>query len=109
MRIANAPAAAMSAIAVVNAPPPPGLEFSTGFAGAFVGGSVIFGGTMFVGLANTAGGGGFDAVVIGGGLVGVGLNLVRESRLVPTFVPTITSGAMTIGRCGGLVLTGAAG
>ena len=125
MRIVNAPAAAVKTIAMVNALPPFGLELSTGFASAFVCTSGVVGGmafvrTMFVRPADTAGGGGFDAVVICGrfvvcgGLVGGGLNVVRESRLVPTFVPTMTSGGavMTTGRGwdgGGLVLTDATG
>ena len=118
MRIVNAPAAAMKTIAMVNAPPPPGLGFSFDVASVFVCVSGVFGGvafvrTMFVRPADTAGGGGFDVVVVCGGLVGAGLKVVRESKLVPTFVPTMTSGgAVTTGRGeggGGLVLTDAAG
>ena len=118
MRIVNAPAAAMKTIAMVNALPP-GLEFSFGVAGVFVCISGVFGGvtfvrTMFVGLADTAGGGGFDAVVVVcGGLVGAGLDVVRESKLVPTFVPTMTSGGVVMtgrsGVGGGLVLTDTTG
>ena len=118
MRAVNAPAAAMNTTAIINAPLPPNLESSAGVAGVFVCISGVFGGVafvrmMFVGLADTAGGGGFDAVIICGGLVGAGLNVVRESRLVPTFVPTMTSGgAVTTGRGGGgggLVVADAAG
>ena len=124
MRIVNAPAAAMKTIAMVNAPPLLGLEFSFDVASVFVCISGVFGGvafvrTMFVRLADTVGGGGFDAVVVCGrfvvcgGLVGGGLNVVRESRLVPTFVPTMTSGGAVAIGCGegggGLVLTGAVG
>lgn len=108
----------MNTIAMVNALPPLDLEFSFDIAGVFVCILGVFGGvafvrTMFVRLADTAGRGGFDATVCGG-LVGVGLNVVRESRLVPTFVPTITSGGavMTTGRGlggGGLVLTDTVG
>ena len=76
--------------------------------------------TTFVRLADAADIGGFDAVivcggfVICGGLVGADLIVVRESRLVPTFVPTMTKGGavMTTVRVGGgsgLVLTDTTG
>jgi hypothetical protein len=74
---------------------------------------VAFVRTTFVRLADTAGRGGFDVIVVCGGWVVAGLNVVRECRLVPTFVPTMTSGgAVTTGRGGGgggLVLADAAG
>lgn len=119
MRTANVPAATRNITAMVNAPLLLNLGFSAGVTGAFVCVSVILSGAVFVrvvfvGFNDSAGGGGFDSVVVGGGLVSggfvsIGLVLVGGSRLVPTFVPTMTSGgASTTGGGGGgdgLVLT----
>ena len=123
MRITNAPAAARNTTAIVNAPVPLNLGFSVGVAGAFVFASAILGGAVFVratfvGFNDSAGGGGFDFVVVGGGLVSgglvsggfvnTGLDWVGGIRLVPTFVPTMTSGGASTtggGGGGGLVLT----
>ena len=124
MRTTNAPAAARNITAIVNAPLPLNLGFPVGVAGAFVCVSAILSGAVFVRVAlvrfnDSAGGGGFDSVIVGdgfvsgklvsGGFVSTGLDWVGGSRLVPTFVPTMTSGrASTTGGGGGgdgLVLT----
>ena len=111
-------------MAIVNAPLLLNLGFSVGVAGAFVCVSAILSGAVFVratfvGFNDSAGGGGFDSIVVGGGFVvgglvgggfvSTGLDWVGGSRLVPMFVPTMTSGgaSTTDGGDGGdgLVLT----
>ena len=115
MRTANAPAAARNIAAIISAPLPLDFGFSVGVADAFVCASAIlsgavFVGAVFVGFNDSAEGGGFDSVVAGGGFVGggfasTGFEMVGGSRLVPTFVPTMTSGrASTTGGGDGLVL-----
>lgn len=119
MRTTNAPAAARDIKAIINAPLPLNLGFSVSVAGAFVCVSAILSGavfvrTAFVGFNDFVGEGGLDSVVVGGRLVNdgfasIGFDWVGGIRLVPTFVPTITSGgASTTGGGGGgdgLVLT----
>ena len=96
---------------MVNAPLPLDFGFFAGIAGAFVCVSVILDVAIFVKFNDFAGGGGFDSVIVGGGFVGTGfgVGVAGGSRLVPTFVPTMTSGldSMTSGGVGGgrLVLT----
>ena len=111
-------------MAIVNAPLPLNLEFSVGVASAFVCVPAILSGAVFVRAAfvrfnDSAGGGGFDSVIGGDGFVSgklvsgrfvsTGLDWVGGSRLVPTFVPTMTSGRASTtggGGCGaGLFLT----
>src|SRR5579859_1517213 len=95
-------------------------EFSPVGAGALVCVSAIFGGAAFVGLAlvgpgGASTGGGFDATLAGAGLVKTERAGIAGSRLVPTFVPIITSGGVVMtgdgggGTAGGLVSAGAAG
>ena len=95
--------------------------FSGGGARAFVCVSASFSDLAFVGLAfverdNAWTGGGCDSTLAGGGLLSSVVGGVSGIKLVPTFVPIITSGGALItggkdagGGGGGLVLIGATG
>src|SRR5579862_8931100 len=122
-KMINATAATSSPAPMASAPRRLKPEVSSDDAGAFVCAAATLGRAAFVGIGvveldgDSAGGGGIDSTLAGGGLGGTILDGTKGIGLVPTLVPIMMSGAawMTGGGDGargdgsGLVGTGVTG